>query len=285
MRLLCKVNVFFSNIKGDLELAAKYKVVSSTQELLDQLKASNHVLVSFTNPELKSSYQNNKECSESTFAPTPTNSSNSIPTDENCTQENSQGSSFMIFVPQEFSKDKTQIIRLLFIISEKSETHSSVSTSAASKSVKFSPQTSNNSNFVRRLSSSNSFFDLTSEKHIHHCINKLGRFANIGIVSEQQAQTENFPSSPFTISPITKMNGYLLYLQLPRGSTEVFSWDGPSTFLYASMPVKRSLYQHKNNCDMQKSVSLILVTPKQKILNEKKSEIKAKLKGGQCLKK
>jgi hypothetical protein len=44
------------------------------------------------------------------------------------------------------------------------------------------------------------------------------------------------------------------------------------------MPVKRSLYQHKNNYETSSTISLILVTPKQKILNEKKIEIKSKLK-------
>jgi len=241
-------------------------------------------MVSFTNPELNASHESNKTLSESSSDPTPVNSSANVPEMEKSSICNKQGSSFMIFVPQEFSKDKTQIVRLLFIISEKSdfENQSSAANSTRSeksKGLTFSKQPSTNSNnFVRRLSSSNSFFDLHNDNQIHHCINKLGKFANMNQLNEH-APTESAPNSPFTISPITKMNGYLLYLKLPKNFKEDFSWDGQCTYLYASMPVKLSLLKHENNSDKQNRANLILVTPKQKILNEKKIEIRIKLKG------
>jgi hypothetical protein len=81
---------FCGKLIADLELAAKYEVTSSVQELLDELAATNHVLVHFTNTQFES-----------------TDSSTTPP--------------FMIFIPHEFSKDKIQIVRLLFIISEKDD--------------------------------------------------------------------------------------------------------------------------------------------------------------------
>jgi hypothetical protein len=77
---------FCGKLIADLELAAKYEVTSSIQDLLNELAATNHVLVNFTNPEFADS-----------------------------------SSSFMLFIPHEFSKDKIQIVRLLFIISEKDD--------------------------------------------------------------------------------------------------------------------------------------------------------------------
>lgn len=44
------------------------------------------------------------------------------------------------------------------------------------------------------------------------------------------------------------------------------------------MPVRRSLYQHKNNCDPSVPVSLILVVSSPHILKEKRIDIKKKLK-------
>jgi hypothetical protein len=83
---------FCGKLIADLELAAKYEVTTSIQVLLDELAATNHVLVHFTNPEFANS-----------------------------------SSSFMLFIPHEFSKDKIQIVRLLFIISEKDDYDSTIS--------------------------------------------------------------------------------------------------------------------------------------------------------------
>lgn len=103
-----KALAFCSKLIGDLELAARYEVKSSIQELLDELKQSGHVLINFTNPELNSSYSTTPDSSTSSF-------------DHLVAMDSSHQSSFMIFVPQDFSKEKLQIIRLLFIISEKDE--------------------------------------------------------------------------------------------------------------------------------------------------------------------
>jgi hypothetical protein len=45
------------------------------------------------------------------------------------------------------------------------------------------------------------------------------------------------------------------------------------------MPVRKSLYQHKNINDKSSMINLILVTPRQQVLVEKRIEIKKKLKG------
>lgn len=106
------------------------------------------------------------------------------------------------------------------------------------------------------------------------------------------------PVSAFIISPNThtKPNGYLLYLQLPKqtslGSQQQqqidgasnsinlsYKWTGQTTSLYASIPVRNSLYKHKSIMASCCSPKLILVTAKQGILNEKRIEIKQKLKG------
>ena len=253
---------------GDLELAAKYTVKSSIQQLLNELKSSNHVLVAFTNPELKDSFNRGLEQSDYT----------EDPTNQSC----------MIFVPYEFSKDKTQIIRLLFIISEKSEFDNS-SLSRTNSSVKSAQPkekcTPKKSNPVRRLSSSNSFFDMHTENQCHTYLHKLNRMANMGNLSEQPTTpTSNTLNSPFTILPASKLNGYLLYLKLPRETKEVFQWEGTSIQMYASLPVKKSLYQHRNY-GSHTSANLILVTSKQSILNEKRIEVKSKLKGTITLKR
>lgn len=98
---------FCSKLINDLELAARYEVKSSIQELLDELKSSGHVLINFTNPELNwASYSTTPESSTSSF-------------DHLMGGEGAATAPFMIFVPHEFYKEKLLIIRLLFIISEK----------------------------------------------------------------------------------------------------------------------------------------------------------------------
>lgn len=59
----------------------------------------------------------------------------------------------------------------------------------------------------------------------------------------------------------------------------MFRWTGETTSLYASIPVRNSLFKHKSSMSsLSSSAKLILVTPKQSILNEKRTEIKIKLK-------
>lgn len=101
------------------------------------------------------------------------------------------------------------------------------------------------------------------------------------------------PVSAFIISPNvqSKHDGYLLYLQLPKPSKQIptYKWTGDTTSLYASIPVRNSLFKHKSSMNSSSTSSsssssstaaakLILVTPKQSILNEKRIEIKLKLK-------
>lgn len=122
---------FCSKLINDLELAARYEVRSTIQQLLDELKQSGHVLVTFTNPELNSSsYTTTPDSSTASLHQQQFGSSTSsmmtmlpnVPSTSisNCSNL-AAAAPFMIFVPKEFSKEKLQIIRLLFIISEKDE--------------------------------------------------------------------------------------------------------------------------------------------------------------------
>lgn len=141
---------FCASLISDLELAAKYEVKSSIQNLLNELKSANYVLVSFTNPELKTSYTTTPNSSLSSLehkTPPPLSHSHSTPGTMDSTEQeaNSQAPSFMIFVPQEFSRDKTQIVRLLFIISEKDD-HETVNSGSTNSSALPEPNTSVNVN-------------------------------------------------------------------------------------------------------------------------------------------
>lgn len=109
---------FCGSLVGDLELATKYHVTAKIQLLLNELKASNHVLVMFTNPELQSCYRNTPNSSTSSFEPT--NFQNEFPQSDT-NEDHKPALSFMVFVPQEFARDKTQIARLLYIISAKDD--------------------------------------------------------------------------------------------------------------------------------------------------------------------
>ena len=201
---------FCANLIGDLELAAKYVVRSSIQSLLNELKATNHVLVMFTNPELQTNYRN-----------TPNSSSSSFDSSSKCPL------SFMIFVPQEFAKDKAHIARLLFIISAKDDYETG--TEAKLGSPKYSSSSKNlrkgdkhNSSLavgmhdagqVRRLSSSSCILDANSEIMRTNYLNKLSKMAQMG-----QTTTPTNPgiNGSFIYSPPINLNGYLLYLQLPK---------------------------------------------------------------------
>lgn len=127
---------FCSKLINDLELAARYEVRSTIQDLLDELKQSGHVLVNFTNPELNSSsFSTTPDSSASSFdhlmqhvttttgGVTNSSTSSLLASSINTSMPtpSSSTSPFMIFVPREFHKEKLQIIRLLFIISEKDE--------------------------------------------------------------------------------------------------------------------------------------------------------------------
>lgn len=111
------------------------------------------------------------------------------------------------------------------------------------------------------------------------------------INTEENANQSQEPVSAFIISPNvqTKHDSYLLYLQLPKPSKQQavsFKWTGETTSLYASIPVRNSLFKHKSSSSggMSSAASeaaaakLILVTPKQSVLNEKRIELKMKLK-------
>lgn len=220
---------FCGSLVGDLELAAKYNVRSKIQELLDELKASNHVLVVFTNPELQS-FNRNPNSSASSFEPP--KFQNEFPySDTN--EQNHNRQSFMIFVPYEFAKDKTQIARLLFIISAKDDGYT---TNMSQESSKINGNNGSNngngshnlsanySNLVRRLSSSNSFFEVNDlqrnlnklNMHISH-MNNLTR-------QKQVPQSATPEGSTFIFSPHVSTDGYLLYLQLPRKTKSGKFW-------------------------------------------------------------
>lgn len=205
---------FCGSLVGDLELAAKYNVRSKIQEMLDELKASNHVLVVFTNPELQS-FNRNPNSSSSSFEPP--KFQNEFPySDTN--EENHNRQSFMIFVPHEFAKDKTQIARLLFIISAKDDGYT---TNMSRETNKINENNNSNlnvnyNNLVRRLSSSNSFFEMND---LQRNLNKLNTHISHmnNLTKQKQAPQSATPEgSTFIFSPQVSTDGYLLYLQLPR---------------------------------------------------------------------
>lgn len=275
---------FCGKLIGDLELAAKYDVTSSVQDLLNELAASNHVQLVFTNPEFSNS---------------------------------AQSSSFMLFIPNEFSKEKVQIIRLLFIISEKDDYEPTSSYSNNNngqqqaggenqeednyfnqtvfrrqneKANLQNPSTS--SQPMRRLSSSNSFYEPWNNDQLRNTyLTKLSHFANIRNLSSGQGTTSttSSPLSAFLISPNTSVDGYLLYLRLPLPRSGeppqiAYRWPGQTVQLFASMPVRYALYQH-NSKKTDTEPNLILVTSKQSILKTKRVELKTKLKGSISLNK
>ncbi|CAF0873556.1 unnamed protein product, partial [Brachionus calyciflorus] len=228
---------FSSEFVSDLELAAKYEVLTTVQDLLDRLKASNHVMINFTNEELSSE------------------------------------SSFLIFVPQEFAKDKIQIVRLLFIISEKDEFESPDD----HENIQIKEKTTNSPKSFRRLSSSNSIFDPYSQ--IDSTLKKLSEFAQkmTPVKSGRSSPIQMTPNS-FIISPQHNSDVYLLYLHLAESKND-FKWTGQTIELYASHAVRRSLYQYPKMTSDTNLNFLYLVTSKQSILNQKKSHLKQKLKG------
>lgn len=233
---------FIGEFLADLELAAKYQVGATTQSVLDKLKATNHVKINFTNQILAE--------------------------DE---------PSFLIFVPQEFAKDKIQIVRLLFIISEKDEFESQ----REQEEVKLEQSVSNHKNLVRRLSSSNSIFDPFSQdqrdlRKLNDFVNKLGPVIS-GRSSPVNTQA-NQVQHTFVISPSHNSNGYLLYLQLSDTKHE-WNWTGNSIDLHASHSVKKPLYQHTKRTANTDFSYLYLVTSKQSILNNKKIDLEKKMQG------
>ncbi|RNA29327.1 mitogen-activated kinase kinase kinase 4 [Brachionus plicatilis] len=208
---------FTAEFLTDLELASKYQVVHSLQALLDKLHSSEHVLVNFTNKELQS------DLSER---------------------------SFLIFVPREFSNERIQIARLLFLISAKDNFEST-------EANKFNK-------FCFSKCSDNVKQDANSNKRSHKDpINVL---------------MKHFRRNSFMINSAHNKACYLLFLQL-NDPKESWTWAGNKINLYASRPVKLSLYQHLRNPQNSDSDEkyLYLVTSKQSILTEKKIELKQKL--------
>jgi hypothetical protein len=275
---------FCSNLISDLSLAAKYSVESKIQSLLKELKQTNHVLVIFTNPELQSSQKFNS--SESFIS-----------------NSNNQDLSFMIFVPSEFSKDKIQIARLLFLISAKDEYENEEHNININKEEEQDEldenklkRIDNRVSSFRRLSSANSFLEEDS------ILNKLSRLANMNSASKRinTNTTQKLPpvqnktfSNSFILSPQVVNDGYLLYLQISNNTNESWQWTGNVVKLYAALPVRKSLYQHRNQENMNnsnlndpksKSTTLTLVVPKSKILQQKKIELKSKLKSVSLIK-
>lgn len=175
----------------------------------------------FTNPELNSSYLTTPDSSCSSFS------------------DNNSQNTFMIFVPQEFTKDKIQIIRLLFIISEKDDfesTNPASTNSSTHQTSQHSDQIPPKINPVRRLSSSNSFIEINSDLQRNNYLSKLSKLANINqiitsgrsspVPPTYHSTNSNGQNSAFLVSPSTKTDGYLLYLQLPKKSDELWKWDG-----------------------------------------------------------
>jgi hypothetical protein len=195
---------FCSNLINDLSLAAKYTVKSKIQQLLNELKLTNHVLVIFSNPEFKFS-QN--MTSNSTDQKEPTDLS------------------FMIFVPQEFSKDKIQIARLLFLISSKDDYEANDKRTDISSSLNKTSSNNeklnksckiNNRNQFRRLSSSNSFLEMNEDTN--STLNKLSRLASMTNTDAEPQSNQNKTafSNTYILSPQIITEGYLLYLQIPN---------------------------------------------------------------------
>jgi hypothetical protein len=208
-------------------LAAKYEVKSSIQRLLDELKASNHVLVEFTNPELQSTSFKNTLNSEEF----------QLETQKICTETINElnpikSPSFLIFAPFEFSKDKVQIVRLLFIISEKDDFENHAASFGVTTLTAKNKNENANSNRmrnkseteqkieemgysgVRRLSSSNSFLDMNV------MMNKLSKIAQINPnLNKNKSKNDSNNSDQggaFIITPNNKADGYLLYIKLPK---------------------------------------------------------------------
>lgn len=209
---------FTAEFLVDLELAAKYQVVKSLQTLLDQLKYSDHVLINFTNKELM-----NDSCERS----------------------------FLIFVPKEFSNERIQIARLLFIITAKDNFESTEAFRFNKSCLSGDFTNTDDDEFLNRKCSKNP-------------INVL---------------MKNFRRNSFMINSSHSKTCYLLFLKL-NDIREKWEWNGNIINLYASRPVKLSLYHHlsnpDNDCDEK---FLFIVTSKQSILKEKKIELKQKLQG------
>jgi hypothetical protein len=310
---------FCSSLIGDLELAAKYSVQGRISKILKQLKDTNHVLIMFTNPELHTSYNNTPNSSKTSFDSFTSQSQSQSPTEpkdikgnsfihststSSTKEKESSPLTFMIFVPQEFSRDKAQIVRLLFITSAKDDytrnkqRNDKKSSKKSSKKTCFSNhqkqqqkdeetdeqneieinKQKNDSNSTknqkvppRRLSSSNNFLDLNGG------LLKLSQMAKQCSPTSMK-ESEN-PNS-LMLSSNVNSDGYLIYLQLPKekDSEDVWKWDGQIVWLHASMPVRRSLYQHKNNSDPSIPTNLILIVPTPSILKQKRIELKSLLK-------
>lgn len=263
-----KALAFCSNLVDDLSLAAKFTIHKNRmQYTLDQLKQSHHALVHFINPELLSSQPRVRRTRDSQLA--------------------SDGAPFMIFVPQGFAKDKIQIARLLFLISAKDdyETKETDSNEKSFESTSSSSTLKNSrtSKSIRRMVSSNSFLE-SSEESQRGMLNELSKLATLSKPSRTAS-----PNS-YMLSPQTNTDGYLLYLKIPNKMDETWEWTGEIIDLFAALPVRRALYQHKNvsdtSDDVSKQASLILVVPRPKLLDKViKNELRTRFKASISLAK
>lgn len=173
----------------------------------------------FTNPELQSCYRTTPNSSSSSFEPS--QYQNEFPISDT-NEEHKPALSFMIFVPQEFAKDKTNIARLLYIISAKDDyEHYTEAASSKKSSQSASSNLLTASKYVRRLSSSQSFFE-NNESHRNLNLNKLSKMANIESTNVTSEVSSDLSCFPFMFSPQVSTDGYLLYLQLPRAKNGKF---------------------------------------------------------------
>lgn len=80
------------------------------------------------------------------------------------------------------------------------------------------------SNNVRRLSSSNAFFDANNEAHRVAHMDKLSKMANLKASTPNAAPSPvtNMDRNRFMFSPRVSTDGHLLYLQLPRTKSGEF---------------------------------------------------------------
>jgi hypothetical protein len=78
------------------------------------------------------------------------------------------------------------------------------------------------------------------------------------------------------LKPNSGTKGYLIYLEIPSNVQESFEWRGKQLDLYASMPVRTTLYE-KNVHKKGTKFNLYLLTASQSILNQKRLEFERKM--------
>ena len=137
---------------------------------------------------------------------------------------------FMIFVPHEFSMDKTQIVRLLFIISAKDDfeqTFAKNYTSDLLETRNESTVTLQETPSVRRFSSSNSFYDRSQVSRRNVDLTRLSKLANLKKIDAHETMSPTHPvnatsNNTFIFSPQISNDGYLLFLQLGKNGKSYY---------------------------------------------------------------